>query len=216
MTTQIKITELGSIDNANLTSTTLFPGVNMVGTPLTQKVTLQQIGNVILTNAGGPNFPPANIANIAYSVVNAAQPNITSVGTLTGLTVSGNITIGGGNVATKVNTGYNVVRNTQATVDNIIARISSDGKAQISSVTSSSVLSYSGYEIVLGVHAAFSNTGTSVSAGNWLDITSTSLVSTGDIITATLQNISTSNVYRITYIQTENIANATIIIEKLM
>jgi hypothetical protein len=216
MTTQIKITELGSIDNANLTATTLFPGVNMVGTPLTQKVTLQQIGNEVLTGAGGVYFPPAAIANISYSVVNAAQPNITSVGTLTSLTVSGNINVSGGNVATKANTGYNIVRNTQVTVDNIIARVSSEGKAQITTNAGTSLLAYSGYGIVSGMYNAFTNGGSSVNPGIWVDITDTSLSSTGDSIIVTLQNMSTSSVYRITYVQTGNMANATIIIEKLL
>jgi len=95
MATQIKITELGNITSPNLVSTTLFPVVNMVGTPITQKATLQQIGNMVLASAGSANFSPANLANIAYSVANAAQPNITSVGTLTSLVVSGNISVGG-------------------------------------------------------------------------------------------------------------------------
>lgn len=216
MATQIKITELGSIDNANLTQTTLFPGVNMVGTPLTQKVTLEQIGNTLLSGAGGVYYPPAAIANISYSVVNAAQPNITSVGTLSSLNVSGNITVGGGNVATKSSTGYNVVRNTQVTVDNVITRVSSDGKAQVSVVTGTASLSFSGYQIVSGVHSAFTNTGTSVSSGSWLDFSETGLSATGDVIEVTLQNMSGSRVYRVTYIQTANIANASVIIEKIL
>jgi hypothetical protein len=214
MVTQIKITELGSIDNANLTSTTLFPGVNMVGTPLTQKVTLQQIGNIILAGAGGANFAPANIANIAYSVVNAAQPNITSVGTLTGLTVSGNITVGGGNVATKASTVYNIVRNTTVTVDNIIARVSTDGKGQISVVTGNSTMAWSGYEIILGIHAAFNNTGVLVSSGVYQNISEASLSNYGDTIIAMVQ--SDSRVYRISFVQTANTSNATTIIEKLL
>lgn len=213
---QIKITELGSIDNANLTYTTLFPGVNMVGTPLTQKVTLQQIGNAILGGAGGVYFPPAAQANTSYSVVNAAQPNITSVGTLTSLVISGDISVGGGNITTKLNTGYNVARNTQVTVDNISVRVASDGKAQITSSVSSSLMTYSGYTIIGGVHTAFNNSGTFVNSGDWFDLTATSLAGVGDVISVTLQNMSTSNVYRITYIQTGNMASATIIIEKLL
>jgi len=93
MTAQIKITQLTDIGAANLANTTLLPVVNMAGVPTTQKTTLGNLANVILSQAGG-NFGPVALANIAYSVANAAQPNITSVGTLTNLSVSGNATIG--------------------------------------------------------------------------------------------------------------------------
>jgi hypothetical protein len=214
MATQIKITELGSISNANLTSTTLFAAVNMVGTPITQKVTLQQIGNVILSGAGGGSFPIANIASIAYTVANAAQPNITSLGTLSSLTVSGNIDVGGGNVVTKNSTGYNVTRGTSVTVDNILARVASDGKAQVSVVTGSSTISWSGFEIISGVHDTFSSTGVVVPAGVWANLSAVSLTTISDTINAMVQ--SDNHIYRITYVQTANPLNATAIIEKLV
>jgi hypothetical protein len=214
MATQIKITELGSIANANLTSTTLFAAVNMVGTPITQKVTLQQIGNVILSGAGGGSFPIANIASIAYTVANAAQPNITSLGALSSLTVSGNIDVGGGNVVTKNATGYNVTRGTSVTVDNILARVASDGKAQVSVVTGSATISWSGFEIISGVHDTFSSTGVVVPSGVWANISAVSLTTISDTINAMVQ--SDNHIYRITYVQTANPLNATTIIEKLI
>jgi hypothetical protein len=100
MTTSIKITALNSI-GANIAFSTLVPVVNMAGTPVTEKATLALVGNLILTGAGGSNFPPANTALLAQSVSNAAQPNITSVGTLTSLAVTGNVSAGnlnGGNL----------------------------------------------------------------------------------------------------------------------
>ena len=100
MVDSIKITALQDI-GANIAYTTLVPVVNMSGTPVTQKSNLQNLGNLILNGAGGSYFPRAAQANIALSVANAAQPNITSVGTLTSLAVTGNITAGninGGNI----------------------------------------------------------------------------------------------------------------------
>lgn len=97
MTTSIKITALTDI-GANLAYTTLVPVVDMSGTPTTKKANLQIVGNLILNGAGGSYFPRAAQANIALSVANAAQPNITSVGTLTSLSVTGNITSGNANV----------------------------------------------------------------------------------------------------------------------
>jgi len=100
MATSIKITELTSI-GANVSHTSLAAVVDMSGTPETKKATLQTVGNLILSGAGGTNFAPANIALISQTVSNAAQPNITSVGTLTTLDVSGNANAGnlnGGNL----------------------------------------------------------------------------------------------------------------------
>jgi hypothetical protein len=100
MVDSIKITALQDI-GANIAYTTLVPLVNMAGTPTTQKANLQNLGNLILNGAGGSYFARAAQANIALSVANAAQPNITSVGTLSSLAVTGNITAGninGGNI----------------------------------------------------------------------------------------------------------------------
>ena len=94
MATQIKITQLTDIGSANLSVTTLLPVVNMAGVPTTQKTTLGNLANVILSQSGG-NYAAVGTANIAYSVANAAQPNITSVGTLTNVVVSGNATVNG-------------------------------------------------------------------------------------------------------------------------
>ena len=92
MTTSIKITELSDI-GANIAYTTLLPVVNMAGTPITERANVLILGNLILEGAG-TGFSKAALATIAQSVSNAAQPNITSVGTLTSLLVTGNITMG--------------------------------------------------------------------------------------------------------------------------
>jgi cytoskeletal protein CcmA (bactofilin family) len=72
-----------------------------------------------LEHIWGPNvddFVP--LANLALEVSNAAQPNITSVGTLTGLTVSGNTTSGNLSV-TKQFTG-NTANLDKLTMSNVI------------------------------------------------------------------------------------------------
>jgi hypothetical protein len=83
----IKITQLPSIGNG-LSASTILPVVNTTGTATTDKVAVGNIANFTLLQAGN-TLPPAFVSTIAYSVANAAQPNITSVGTLTGLTVTG-------------------------------------------------------------------------------------------------------------------------------
>lgn len=90
--TSIKISALTDI-GSNIAYTTLVPVVSTTGTYLTQQANLQIVGNLVLNGAGGSYFPPAAQAVLAQSVTNAAQGNITSVGTLTSLTVSGNITV---------------------------------------------------------------------------------------------------------------------------
>ena len=80
MTSQIKITQLADIGNS-LDANTLVPVVNMMGTPTTDQTNVGNLGNFVLTGAG-TTFAPAFLSNLAYSVTNAAQPNITSVGTL--------------------------------------------------------------------------------------------------------------------------------------
>jgi len=94
-TTAIKITALADIGNA-ISPSTVIPVVNLQGMPTSQKANLQITGNLILAGAGSANFVPAGLANLAYSVTNSAQPNITSVGTLTSLSVTGNV--GTGNI----------------------------------------------------------------------------------------------------------------------
>lgn len=84
--TTIKITQLPSIGNG-LSASTILPVVNTSGTAVTEKVTVGAVANFALTQAGN-TLQPAFLSTMAYSVSNAAQPNITSLGTLTGLTIS--------------------------------------------------------------------------------------------------------------------------------
>lgn len=92
MAYEIKISQLSNIGN-QISATSVLPVVNTSGTAETQKTTVQNMGNIILAGAGSANYVPANISNLAYSVVNAAQPNITSVGTLNNLITAGNVTL---------------------------------------------------------------------------------------------------------------------------
>jgi len=78
--TTIKITQLPSIGN-NLSASTILPVVSTSGVSTTDRTTLGSMANYVLAEAGNL-LPPAFVSTLAYSVVNAAQPNITSVGTL--------------------------------------------------------------------------------------------------------------------------------------
>jgi hypothetical protein len=104
MISAIKITSLTNI-GANLSYNSVFPIVDINGTANTYKANIQLLGNYILNGAGGSYFTRAAQANIALSVANAAQPNITSVGTLTSLAVTGNLNVDVGTM--KISGGTN-------------------------------------------------------------------------------------------------------------
>jgi hypothetical protein len=87
----VKITNLNTIANSSLTGTIVIPVVDPTMTLAapdgeTLKTSVNQLANFILNSAG-----PANVAN---TVRNNAQPNITSTGTLVGLNVSGITNLG--------------------------------------------------------------------------------------------------------------------------
>ena len=106
MATNIKITALSDITSANMTYNDLLAVVDMNGTPETKKSSVQLAGNLILSGAGGSNFVAAAVATLAGSVTNAAQANITSVGTLTSANVTGNLDAGNVNATTAVVATY--------------------------------------------------------------------------------------------------------------
>ena len=94
MATNIKITALSDITSANMTYNDLVAVVDMNGTAETKKANLQIVGNLILSGAGGSYFAKAAQSTTAETVTNAAQTAITEVGTLTALTVTGNVAAG--------------------------------------------------------------------------------------------------------------------------
>ena len=84
----IKITALPNVGN-NLATTSVLPIVT-INNDLTEKVSISSVGNLILDEAGN-TLNPAFLSTLSYAVTNAAQPNITSVGPLTSLSVTGNV-----------------------------------------------------------------------------------------------------------------------------
>lgn len=88
----IKISQLPNVSQ-NLTSGALIPIVSTNGTYTTDKVSVSNLANFILNEAGN-TLANASIANLTYNVVNASQPNITSLGTLSSLNVVGTANLG--------------------------------------------------------------------------------------------------------------------------
>ena len=117
---------IGNVAFANTASTVTSnaqPNITSVGT-LTSLTVTNTVAASLFAGSGASltNLPAANIVGSvpqAQTVTNAAQPNITSVGTLTSLVISGNTNTGNlsvaGNAAT---TNLNVIGN--ATVSSLL------------------------------------------------------------------------------------------------
>jgi hypothetical protein len=166
MTTTIKITELTNI-GANLASSTVIPVVNMAGTPTTEKAVLGNVANLVLAGAGG-NYVAAAVATTATTantVLTNAQPNITSMGNLTGLTVS-NAT-GIVNFSNTANVTLGNVSNLHIAGGTIGQILSTDGAGNLS--WASDTTTYGNSNVVTLLSAFGSNTITTtgnVSVGN--------------------------------------------------
>ena len=164
------------------------PNITSVGNLASLKV----VGNVnanyyfgngaFLTGVGNANYSPlANFANFAGNITVSNQPNITSVGTLTSLSVSGNANIGNlnanlitSNLIPNANVTYNIGNNTNRWKD----------------------LYLSGNTIYLGAVTLTSN-GSDLSFGN-----GTSNLTAGNVLVSS--NIVTSNIIANQYFTTLN------------
>jgi hypothetical protein len=91
---QPNITSLGTLNSLVVSGNASFTGPNVsLGAIANLKIAGGSSGFVLSTDGSGNlSWAPTGTANTAATVTTAAQPNITSVGTLTSLTVSGNIT----------------------------------------------------------------------------------------------------------------------------
>ena len=101
-------TSVNGVANVTVVSTT---GMNVEGTLSATYLSGdgQYLSNINGANISGNisgNITNANYASYAGNVVTAAQPNITSVGTLSSLTVSGNITSGNVTGANLISANY--------------------------------------------------------------------------------------------------------------
>lgn len=130
-----KITGLNDVEvySGNLIIPVVDPTITLA-TPdgQTLQSTLQGLGNFILENAGNGNIFPA--ARVANTVSNNAQPNITSVGTLTSLVVSGNVTVNNTTISNNV-VANSISANTITA--NIVTATLANGSSNISIPVSS-------------------------------------------------------------------------------
>ena len=145
-----------------------------------------------LSNIYGPNVDGAVSnalsavnANVSVTVSQASQPNITSLGTLTSLSVVNNIVAGGAVSATgNVVTSAGVVATANVTGGNLTTAgsVSATGNIQGGNIRTSGLITVTGNIIAgnIAVSGAFNATGAFITSGN---ITGGNLV-TGGVITA--------------------------------
>ena len=104
---QINVPSTANLTNANLSGNLSVNGWANIGNAISNVII--NSGNIAVTgNVSANNFTGANLVSanfVAGNLTTAAQPNITSVGTLTGLGVNGNITAANITANTGVFTG---------------------------------------------------------------------------------------------------------------
>ena len=119
LVTSGRVTAVGNITGGNLVTTGgLFAGTlnitgNITGSNLNSTGNIEALGYIeggnIFANAGTVKGAVGNFSTVVGSLLTNAQPNITSVGTLTSLTVGGN-TVSGNVYANSGTVGANTVR----------------------------------------------------------------------------------------------------------
>jgi len=145
----------GNISNANVISANTFIATGNI------TAGNANLGNSVTANYFIGNFyGTANIATTAGTVTTAAQPNITSVGTLTGLTSTGTI-----NLTSASNVALGPVANVHITGGSLGQYLQTDGSGTLSwvSISSSSTLANGNSNV--NIPAANGNVNIS-SAGN--------------------------------------------------
>ena len=170
------ITDVLNVSTLYVNSATVFGSatLNVFGISNLNSVTASlYIGNASgLSNLNSSNLV-GNVAaaNVASSVTNPAQPNITSVGTLTGLTVSGLLVVSNGSAISNLNSS-NLVGNVAAA--NIASSVTNPAQLNITSVGTLTTLNVSGISnlnsivtsLITGNGSAISNLNSSNLVGN--------------------------------------------------
>jgi hypothetical protein len=112
----------GNISGGNVNVTANVVAGNIISTVVVQGLTVQATGNLTGGNANiinAVNAVNGNFTNVAATITTAAQPYITSLGTLGSLSVTGNVTGGNLSVGTGIVSIGNLVNNNSNGVGNI-------------------------------------------------------------------------------------------------
>lgn len=182
----------------------------------------------------------STLANIVQ-ISNVTQANATATGALQvagGASVGGSIWVGGSvrvignltatditvsatsatNLVSKATTPYNVAYDTVVTMDNIQARVTTGGIPQIKAATGTPNVMWSVVVTTAtnAVPQGSVNIGTNLSNATWTGITGTTLTSGGDTAVVNLQDTTAGKAYRLTYVHTAGLSNASVVFERLI
>ena len=164
--------------NANIIIVT-GTGVNVAGT-------LNATGNLTAGNVSATTFTGAltGAATTAATVTTAAQPNITSVGTLTSLAVSGNITSGNANLGNLVTANFFTGNGYLLTgVGNATAIVNGNSNVNIPSANGNVNISAAGNANVIVV------TGTGVNVAGTLNTTGNTTFAGANVTLGAVANL---------------------------
>lgn len=182
---QPNITTVGTLTSLNVNGPLSVTGTSNLGPVGNVTITGGSAGQVLSTNgSGGLSWVSASAADTAITVIANAQPNITSVGTLTNLSVSGNATIGNNISGANVSTGrLTATGNVSFSGSNV--SLGSNATVRITGGSAGQVLSTNGSGGLSWVSAAAADTAITVTANAQPNITSvgtlTSLSVTGNV-----------------------------------
>ena len=210
---------LSNINGANVStvptaqSVTVAAQTNITSVGTLTSLSVQGISsaNLFVGNASGiSNINSSNLvgnvanSNVALVVSQPFQPNITSVGTLTGLYSSGNITAtfftGQGNGLTNVLSSVLVGNVANANVALVVSQPSQPNITSVGTLTSLTVQGISSSNLFVGNASALSNiNGANVStvpaAQSVTVAAQTNITSVGTLTSLTVQGISSSNLF---------------------
>jgi hypothetical protein len=184
---QPNITSVGTLTSLTVSGGGSFGGIVNLGQVANVRIQGGLAGQVLSTNgAGGLSWVSATAADTAITVTANSQPNITSVGTLTSLNVSGNVT--SGNVYANAGTiGASLIAGTLTTTSQ--PNITSLGTLTGLTVTGNAT--FSGSVVTLGTAGNLRITGGS--AGQVLTSAGSGLVTWSPVVSATTAGTVTTN-----------------------
>jgi hypothetical protein len=208
----------------------------VVITACTTNINISSSGTISVPTGANYALPVATTSTLGGVKENPFEPSITVAGGTGYLGINLNTVSGTGTSVTNVwntntkifdlkisvapaNTGYNVAYDTVVTQDNLQARVTTSGVAQIKAVTTAMSVFWSAQQIISGQLAMSPtvNTGSSLSTSTWTSIgTANNLSSGGDTIIAHVQDQNRGALYRVTYIHTAGVSSASAVIERLI
>jgi len=171
---QPNITSVGTLANLNVSGNVSFTGSNVsLGSNANVRITGGSSGQILSTDGSGNlSWVPTGTATTAATVTTNAQPNITSVGTLTSLSVSGNIS-GANLTGNHFGNGASLSSITGANVTGTVANATTVTGATQNNITTLGALT---------VLSSGANTTAGTITGNWS-------LSTGSRLSATYADL---------------------------